>query len=144
MADVLRSKGADEGQQLTDDAILGGAIVDVTEMEIEGLPASNLGPMRPLSLSTRLSPSLPHAALQTTDVCAPLFSSNILRSPFNSFQALDAYVQSQKALLARTQSDLVRLRRIRDQAATCPDVFFDSLDEKVSPSSLAQTPCSLT
>jgi hypothetical protein len=49
----------------------------------------------------------------------------------HTFQALDAYVQSQKALLARTQSDLVRLRRIRDQAATCPDVFFDSLDERL-------------
>jgi hypothetical protein len=53
------------------------------------------------------------------------------RSPSNSFQALDAYIQSQKALLARTQSDLDRLRRIRDQAVTQPDIFFDSLDEKV-------------
>lgn len=52
-------------------------------------------------------------------------------SPSNSFQALDAYIQSQKALLARTQSDLDRLRRIRDQAVTHPDLFFDSLDEKV-------------
>jgi len=58
----------------------------------------------------------------------------------NSFQALDAYIQSQKALLARTQSDLDRLRRIRDQAATHPDPFFDSLDEKVSSSSLALVP----
>jgi len=31
MADVLRSKGADEGQQLTDDAILGGAIEEIED-----------------------------------------------------------------------------------------------------------------
>jgi hypothetical protein len=52
-------------------------------------------------------------------------------SPFYSFHALDTYIQSQKALLARTQSDLDRLRRIRDQAATQPETNFHSLDEKV-------------
>jgi hypothetical protein len=57
------------------------------------------------------------------------FSSH--RSLSNSFQALDAYIQSQKALLARTQSDLDRLRTIRDEAVTQPELFFDSLDEKV-------------
>ena len=51
--------------------------------------------------------------------------------PFYSFHTLDTYIQSQKALLARTQSDLDRLRRIRDQATTQPDTFFHSFDEKV-------------
>jgi hypothetical protein len=50
---------------------------------------------------------------------------------FYSFHALDTYIQSQKALLARTQSDLDRLRRIRDQAATHPESIFHSFDEKV-------------
>jgi len=47
----------------------------------------------------------------------------------NTFQALDTYIQSQKALLARTQSDLVRLRRIRDQTVAHP---FHSFDEKLN------------
>jgi hypothetical protein len=88
--------------------------------------------MCPLPLSPFLSLSLPHARHPPTNVRAlflpPPFPN---RSPSNSFQALDAYIQSQKALLARTQSDLDRLRRIRDQAVTQPDIFFDSLDEKV-------------
>lgn len=50
----------------------------------------------------------------------------------NTFNALDTYIQSQKALLARTQSDLDRLRRIRDQAATHPETFFHSFDEKLN------------
>ena len=58
--------------------------------------------------------------------------------PLYSFQALDTYIQAQKALLARTQSDLDRLRRIRDQAATDPEPFFHSLDEQVSLSLIAQ------
>ncbi len=70
-----------------------------------------------------------HHPLQNTYVLSPLSSPR--PSPFYSFDALDAYIQSQKALLARTQSDLDRLRRIRDQAATHPETFFDSFDEKV-------------
>jgi len=49
----------------------------------------------------------------------------------DTFQALDAYIQSQKALLIRSQSDLDRLRRIREQAVTDPEQFLDSFDEKV-------------
>ena len=68
--------------------------------------------------------------LQNTYVLAPSRSSH--PSPFCSFQALDTYIQSQKALLARTQSDLDRLRRIRDQAVAHPEPFFHSFnDEKV-------------
>ncbi|KAI9507119.1 hypothetical protein F5148DRAFT_981893 [Russula earlei] len=59
-----------------------------------------------------------------------LFSFSTLPSPLPSFQALDAYIQSQKALLARTQSDLDRLRRIREQAAAQSDQSFDSFHEK--------------
>ncbi|KAI0274503.1 hypothetical protein BGY98DRAFT_993200 [Russula aff. rugulosa BPL654] len=50
----------------------------------------------------------------------------------NTFHALDTYIQSQKALLARTQSDLDRLRRIRDQATTHPETVFHSFDEKLN------------
>jgi hypothetical protein len=70
-----------------------------------------------------------HHPLRNTYVRS--LSSSPRPSPFYSFDALDTYIQSQKALLARTQSDLDRLRRIRDQAATHPDSFFDSSDEKV-------------
>ena len=49
----------------------------------------------------------------------------------NSFDALELYIQSQKALLARTQSDADRLRLLREQAASDPENFFDSFDEKV-------------
>jgi len=52
----------------------------------------------------------------------------------DTFQALDAYIQSQKALLVRTQSDLDRLRRIREQAVTDPEQFLESLDEKLNDS----------
>lgn len=81
--------------------------------------------MSPLSLSPLLSCSLS----KTRTFFLPLSSPNL--SPFSSFHALDTYIQSQKALLARTQSDLDRLRRIRDQATTHPDTFFHSADEKV-------------
>ncbi|KAH9983373.1 hypothetical protein BJV74DRAFT_777112, partial [Russula compacta] len=46
--------------------------------------------------------------------------------------ALDAYIQSQKALLARTQSDVAHLRRMREQVAANPDQFLSSLDEKLN------------
>ena len=100
--------------------------------------------MRP-SLSP--SPSLPHARHYPTNVRALISFCFLFKqhcSLLNSFQALDAYIQSQKTLLARTQSDLDRLRRIRDQAATHPDPFFESLDEKVSSSPLALNPLNLT
>ena len=48
-----------------------------------------------------------------------------------SFDALEVYVQSQKALLARTQSDIDRLRLLREQATADPEHFFDAFDEKV-------------
>ncbi len=48
-----------------------------------------------------------------------------------SFDALEVYVQSQKALLARNQSDIDRLRLLREQAIANPEQFFDSFDEKV-------------
>ncbi|KAI0293647.1 hypothetical protein B0F90DRAFT_1762173 [Multifurca ochricompacta] len=54
----------------------------------------------------------------------------------NTFEALEAYVQSQKTLLARTQSDIDRLRVLREQAALSPEEFFDSLDEKLNDNTL--------
>jgi hypothetical protein len=50
---------------------------------------------------------------------------------FYSFDALEVYIQSQKALLARTQSDVDRLRLLREQAAADPEHFFDAFDDKV-------------
>jgi hypothetical protein len=73
--------------------------------------------------------------LRDTYVLSPSCSSHPL--PAFSFQALDTYIQAQKALLARTQSDLDRLRRIRDQATSHPEPFFHSLDEQVSLSLIA-------
>lgn len=50
----------------------------------------------------------------------------------NTFDALEVYIQSQKALLARTHSDMDRLRLLREQAAANPDHFFDTFDEKLN------------
>ena len=55
------------------------------------------------------------------------------------FDVLDVYIQSQKALLARTQSDIDRLRLLREQAAANPEHFFDSFDEKVFDRPLSST-----
>ncbi|KAI0251525.1 hypothetical protein BJV78DRAFT_1210337 [Lactifluus subvellereus] len=52
----------------------------------------------------------------------------------NTLEALEAYIQSQRALLTRTQSDVDRLRRLREQAATNPEEFFDTVDEKLNAS----------
>ena len=49
----------------------------------------------------------------------------------NSFDALELYIQLQKALLARTQSDADRLPLLREQVATDPGHFFNAFDEKV-------------
>lgn len=78
-----------------------------------------------------MCPSLFHAASPPKHVRPPLSVHSPSPLTFYSFHALDTYIQSQKALLARTQSDLDRLRRIRDQAATHPETFFHSFDEKV-------------
>lgn len=83
--------------------------------------------MCPLSLS--LSLSYAESPSKHVRPLSVLFSSHPLL--LYSFHALDTYIQSQKALLARTQSDLDRLRRIRDQAATHPQTSFHSFDEKV-------------
>ncbi|KAH8990935.1 hypothetical protein EDB86DRAFT_2831045 [Lactarius hatsudake] len=52
-------------------------------------------------------------------------------SPY-SFDALEVYIQSQKALLARTHSDIDRLRLLREQATANPEHFFDTFDEKLN------------
>jgi hypothetical protein len=49
--------------------------------------------------------------------------------PPYSFDALEVYIKSQKALLARTQSDVDRPRLLHEQAAADPEHFFDSFDE---------------
>ena len=42
----------------------------------------------------------------------------------NSFDALEHYILSQKALLARTQSDVDCVGLMRDQVATNPEYLF--------------------
>ena len=59
------------------------------------------------------------------------FLLQLKSNPQCSFDALEVYIQSQKALLARTQSDIDRLRLLREQATANPEDFFDSFDEKV-------------
>ena len=44
--------------------------------------------------------------------------------PQYSFGALELYIQLQKALLARTRSDVDPLRLLRDQAAGAPERFL--------------------
>ena len=61
----------------------------------------------------------------------PAQRSSLTRFLTRSFDALELYIQTQKALLARTQSDIDRLRLLREQAATDPEHFFDAFDEKV-------------
>ena len=56
------------------------------------------------------------------------FSSSIF-SPARSFDALELYIQSQKAVLARTQLDVARLRLLLEQAATYN--FFDALKKRL-------------
>ncbi|KAI9438053.1 hypothetical protein H4582DRAFT_2076646 [Lactarius indigo] len=50
----------------------------------------------------------------------------------NNFDALQVYIQSQKDLLARTQSDIDRLRLLREQATANPEDFFDTFDDKLN------------
>ncbi|KAG5637663.1 hypothetical protein H0H81_003684 [Sphagnurus paluster] len=47
-----------------------------------------------------------------------------------TLEALETFIQSQRALLARTQSDISRLQNLRNDAASQPALFFSSLDEK--------------
>ena len=61
----------------------------------------------------------------------PAHRSSLTRLLTRSFDALELYIQTQKALLSRTRSDIDRLRILREQAATDPEHFFDTFDEKV-------------
>ena len=72
-----------------------------------------------------------HAQSPQKYVCILSFFLPLITHLQNSFDALELYIQSQKALLARTQSDADRLRLLREQAASDPENFFDSFDEKV-------------
>ncbi|THU97520.1 hypothetical protein K435DRAFT_796464 [Dendrothele bispora CBS 962.96] len=50
----------------------------------------------------------------------------------HTLEALSTFIQAQKALLARTQNDLGRLKELRSKAQEKPDAFVDSWDEEVS------------
>ncbi len=49
-----------------------------------------------------------------------------------SLEALEAFIQSQKALLSRTQSDIERLRPTREQAVSEPQLGLSNLAVEVS------------
>ena len=61
----------------------------------------------------------------------PAHRSSLTRFLTRSFDALELYIQTQKALLSRIRSDIDRLRLLREQATTDPEHFFDAFDEKV-------------
>ena len=67
-----------------------------------------------------LTPSLSSCSIPSKYVRDLLFFLLLITHLQNSFDALGLYIQSQKALLARTQSDVDRLRLLREQAATDP------------------------
>ncbi|KAI0061074.1 hypothetical protein BV25DRAFT_1917052 [Artomyces pyxidatus] len=51
-----------------------------------------------------------------------------------TFEALSKYIESQRALLARTQSDIGRLRQLREDAVLRANTFFDQFSEKLNDS----------
>ncbi|KAN0139486.1 hypothetical protein V8E53_002987 [Lactarius tabidus] len=52
--------------------------------------------------------------------------------PHYGFDALEVYIQTQKALFARTGSDVDCLRLLREQAAADPEFFVDAFDDKLN------------
>lgn len=63
------------------------------------------------------------------------------------YEALQAFIQSQKTLLARTQSDIQRLRGLRADANAANsneelEGFVENLDDKVRSSSRHSAECS--
>lgn len=67
----------------------------------------------------------------------------------NRYEALQAFIQSQKTLLARTQSDIQRLRGLRADANAANsnselEGFVENLDDKVRSVSSSSAECSGT
>ena len=48
-----------------------------------------------------------------------------------SLEALEAFIQTQRTLLERTQTDITRLRELRNDVITQPDVFVSDVSDKV-------------
>jgi hypothetical protein len=61
--------------------------------------------------------------------CSTLLLTNTV---FHRLQALSTFIQTQKALLTRTQNDIERLRVLRDKAIAQPSVILDDLEDEVS------------
>ncbi|THH17982.1 hypothetical protein EW146_g2909 [Bondarzewia mesenterica] len=49
-----------------------------------------------------------------------------------TLEALSTFIQSQRALLAHTQSDIERLKQLRDEAAADSQSFVDNIDDKLN------------
>ncbi|GLB39612.1 putative SANT SWI3, ADA2, N-CoR and TFIIIB'' DNA-binding domains containing protein [Lyophyllum shimeji] len=49
-----------------------------------------------------------------------------------TLEALEAFIQTQRALLARTQSDITRLQNLRSDATARPAVFMSNLEQELS------------
>lgn len=65
----------------------------------------------------------------------PALRVRLFTEALHRLEALEAFIESQKALLARTQSDVERLRALRAAAAEYEDPLED-LAEEVYPASL--------
>ena len=68
----------------------------------------------------RVPPSLSSCSIPSKYVRSLSLFLLLITHLQNSFDVLELYIQSQKALLARTQSDVDRLRLLHEQAATDP------------------------
>ena len=51
-------------------------------------------------------------------------------------EALEQFIQSQKAALERTYADIDRLKELREEVVDEPSITFEALQDKVRPSFL--------
>ena len=49
----------------------------------------------------------------------------------HSLEALETFIQTQRTLLERTQTDIARLQKLRSDAIAQPDVFMSDLSKQV-------------
>ena len=54
----------------------------------------------------------------------------------NSLEALEQFIQSQKAALERTYADIDRLKELREEVVDEPSITFEALQDRVCPSFL--------
>lgn len=67
----------------------------------------------------------------------PYFLSNFTNSSTHSLEALETFIQTQRTLLERTQTDITRLQKLRSDVIAQPAAFVSDLSTQVS----ALLPC---